>query len=77
MMKAIKKGFYVTELFGHGVDLVTGQYSRGASGFWIEKANLPIRLVKLLSVPISLICCHISHRRATLTAAMVQQHQRF
>ena len=40
MMKAIKKGFYVTELFGHGVDLVTGQYSRGASGFWIENGEL-------------------------------------
>ena len=40
MMKAIKTGFYVTELFGHGVDLVTGQYSRGASGFWIENGEL-------------------------------------
>ena len=40
MMKAIKNGFYVTELFGHGVDLVTGQYSRGASGFWIENGEL-------------------------------------
>lgn len=40
MMKAIQNGFYVTELFGHGVDLVTGQYSRGASGFWIENGEL-------------------------------------
>lgn len=32
----LQNGFYVTELVGHGVDLVTGQYSRGASGFWIE-----------------------------------------
>ncbi|WP_306119471.1 MULTISPECIES: TldD/PmbA family protein [unclassified Roseitalea] len=33
-------GFYVTEVFGQGVNLVTGEYSRGASGFWIEKGEL-------------------------------------
>ena len=40
IMQEIKTGFYVTELVGHGVDLVTGQYSRGASGFWIENGEL-------------------------------------
>ncbi|WP_297322816.1 TldD/PmbA family protein [uncultured Bartonella sp.] len=40
MIKSVKTGFYVTELVGHGVDLVTGQYSRGASGFWIENGEL-------------------------------------
>jgi len=40
IMKEINTGFYVTELVGHGVDLVTGQYSRGASGFWIENGEL-------------------------------------
>ena len=40
IMREIKTGFYVTELVGHGVDLVTGQYSRGASGFWIENGEL-------------------------------------
>lgn len=33
-------GFFVTELLGHGVDLVTGNYSRGAAGFWIEKGKI-------------------------------------
>jgi PmbA protein len=33
----ISSGFYVTELMGQGVNGVTGDYSRGASGFWIEK----------------------------------------
>lgn len=33
MIGQVAHGFYVTELFGHGVDLVTGQYSRGACGF--------------------------------------------
>jgi PmbA protein len=32
----IKEGFYVTELIGMGVNSVTGDYSRGAAGFWIQ-----------------------------------------
>ncbi len=32
----IAEGFYVTELIGFGVNQVTGDYSRGATGFWIE-----------------------------------------
>lgn len=36
----IKQGFYVTDLFGQGVNGVTGDYSRGAAGFWIENGEL-------------------------------------
>lgn len=36
----VGKGFYVTEVFGHGVNMVTGEYSRGASGIWIENGEL-------------------------------------
>jgi PmbA protein len=35
----IKDGFYVTDLIGHGASMVTGDYSRGASGFWIENGK--------------------------------------
>ena len=35
----IKDGFYVTDLIGSGVNMVTGDYSRGASGFWIENGQ--------------------------------------
>jgi PmbA protein len=35
----IENGFYVTSLIGMGVNLVTGDYSRGASGFWIENGE--------------------------------------
>jgi PmbA protein len=35
----IKDGFYVTDLIGMGVNLVTGDYSRGAAGFWIENGE--------------------------------------
>ncbi len=36
----IKEGFYVTDLIGSGVNGVTGDYSRGASGFWIENGKV-------------------------------------
>lgn len=36
----IKSGFYVTELIGMGVNGVTGDYSRGAAGFWIENGEI-------------------------------------
>ncbi|EKF17632.1 TldD/PmbA family protein [Nitratireductor pacificus] len=40
LIGSIRSGFYVTEVFGQGVDLVTGEYSRGAAGFWIEDGRL-------------------------------------
>ena len=36
----IKQGFYVTELMSMGVNGVTGDYSRGAAGFWIENGEI-------------------------------------
>jgi PmbA protein len=36
----IAEGFYVADLIGMGVNLVTGDYSRGAGGFWIENGEL-------------------------------------
>lgn len=36
----LPKGLYVTELIGHGVNAVTGDYSHGASGLWIENGEL-------------------------------------
>ncbi|SRR5579883_3360867 len=40
LMADIKQGFYVTELMGMGVNGVTGDYSRGAAGFWIENGEI-------------------------------------
>ncbi|MBI1273378.1 MAG: TldD/PmbA family protein [Alphaproteobacteria bacterium] len=36
----IERGFFVTDMMGMGVNGVTGDYSRGASGFWIEKGQI-------------------------------------
>ncbi|MDP3897276.1 MAG: metallopeptidase TldD-related protein, partial [Mesorhizobium sp.] len=51
MIGALKSGFYVTEVFGQGVDMITGEYSRGASGFWIENGELtfPVSEVTIAS----------------------------
>lgn len=40
LVGSVKNGFYVTEVIGQGVNMVTGEYSRGASGFWIENGEL-------------------------------------
>ncbi len=40
LLAEVKAGFYVTELMGFGVNLVTGDYSRGAAGLWIENGEL-------------------------------------
>jgi len=51
MIKSLKTGFYVTEVFGQGVDMITGEYSRGASGLWIENGELayPVAEVTIAS----------------------------
>ena len=40
IIQSVDEGLYVTELIGPGVNLVTGDYSRGAVGFWIDKGEL-------------------------------------
>jgi PmbA protein len=40
IIRSVKRGLLVTELIGFGVNLVTGDYSRGAAGFWIEDGEI-------------------------------------
>ena len=40
IIKATKRGLYVTEMMGYGFNAVTGDFSRGASGYWIENGEL-------------------------------------
>ncbi|KAA6205267.1 MAG: TldD/PmbA family protein [Candidatus Tokpelaia sp.] len=63
LIGSLKTGFYVTELIGRGVDLVTGQYSRGAAGFWIEN-GVPVYPVSEVSLGSDLL-----HMFAHMTAA--------
>ncbi|AVA20481.1 TldD/PmbA family protein [Rhizobium sp. LEGMi198b] len=51
LIRNVGNGFYVTELIGHGVNMITGEYSRGATGFWIENGELtfPVSEVTIAS----------------------------
>ncbi|WP_275789215.1 TldD/PmbA family protein [Pararhizobium gei] len=51
LIRSVGTGFYVTELIGQGVNMLTGEYSRGASGFWIENGELsfPVSEVTIAS----------------------------
>ncbi|MCG8037222.1 MAG: metalloprotease PmbA [Candidatus Thiodiazotropha taylori] len=40
LLKSMQRGLLVTELMGQGVNMVTGDYSRGATGFWIENGEI-------------------------------------
>src|SRR5207245_6183183 len=40
MLKKLQRGLLVTELMGQGVNLVTGDYSRGAAGYWVEGGEI-------------------------------------
>ena len=40
MLKTLGTGLLVTELMGQGVNVVTGDYSRGAAGFWVENGEI-------------------------------------
>ena len=40
LLKKMKRGLVVTELLGHGLNMVTGDYSRGVAGFWVEEGTI-------------------------------------
>ncbi|MDQ5880842.1 MAG: PmbA protein [Pseudomonadota bacterium] len=40
LLKKMNRGLLVTELLGHGVNYVTGDYSRGAAGYWVENGQI-------------------------------------
>jgi PmbA protein len=63
LIAEIEDGFYVTDLIGTGVNMVTGDYSRGAAGFWIEhgKRTYPVSEVTVAG--------HLTEMFSTLTPA--------
>jgi PmbA protein len=63
LMSDIKAGLYITEMMGFGVNTITGDYSRGASGFWIENGELayPVNEVTIAG--------NLEHMFSHLTAA--------
>jgi len=63
LVAEIADGFYITDLIGMGVNLVTGDYSRGASGFWIENG------VRTYPVSEVTIAGHLNEMFASLAPA--------
>jgi PmbA protein len=51
MLKKLGTGLLVTEVMGQGVSIVTGDYSRGASGFWVENGGIayPVEEITIAS----------------------------
>jgi PmbA protein len=63
LIAEIKDGFYVTDLIGMGTNLVTGDYSRGASGVWIENGEMTYPVSEVT------IAGHLNDIFASLTPA--------
>jgi PmbA protein len=63
MVAEIEEGFYVVDLIGMGVNGVTGDYSRGAGGFWIENGELTYPVSEVT------IAGHLTEMFRTLTPA--------
>ncbi|MBT7942887.1 MAG: TldD/PmbA family protein, partial [Alphaproteobacteria bacterium] len=63
LIAGIQNGLYVTELMGSGVNGITGDYSRGASGFWIENGAIAYPVSELT------IAGNLMDMFASLTAA--------
>ena len=40
LLARMGRGLFVTELLGHGINYVTGDYSRGAAGYWVENGKI-------------------------------------
>lgn len=65
----IKDGFYVTETFGMGINTVTGDYSQGAAGFWIENGQIAYPVSEIT------IAGHLREMFASITPANDLQFQ--
>ena len=63
LISDISDGFYVTDMIGSGANTVTGDYSRGAAGFWIEKGELTYAVSEVT------IAGHMSEMFRALTPA--------
>ncbi len=51
LLRKMDRGLLITEVMGQGINLVTGDYSRGAAGFWVEKGEIqyPVHEVTIAS----------------------------
>ena len=79
IVRGIRKGLYVTELIGSGVNIVTGDYSRGAAGQWIENGEFayPVSEITIASnlqrmlMDIVAIGCDLEFRSSVAAPTLV------
>lgn len=64
LIRRMGRGLLVTELMGQGVNLVTGDYSRGAAGYWVENGEIQFPVRKSPSPPTCATCSAVSSRSA-------------
>ena len=68
MLRSSAAGFFVIELMGQGVNYVTGDYSRGAAGFWVENGKIayPVHEVTIAGNLREMFASHRRRRRRRL-----------
>jgi PmbA protein len=79
MLKKLGTGLVVTEVMGQGVSILTGDYSRGASGYWVEKGELafPVEEITIAAnlrdmfAGIVAIGSDVDHRSHVLTGSIL------
>ena len=82
MLKKLGTGLLVTDVMGQGVSIVTGDYSRGASGFWVENGEIayPVEEITIASnlremfMGIAAIGADIDPRSHILTGSILVDH---
>jgi PmbA protein len=79
MLKKLGTGLVVTEVMGQGVSILTGDYSRGASGYWVEKGEFafPVEEITIAAnlrdmfAGIVAIGADVDHRSHVLTGSIL------
>lgn len=79
LIKTMGCGLLVTELLGHGINMVTGDYSRGAAGFWIENGEIQFPVaeitiagnLKTMFLNLVAIANDVDHRSTILTGSIL------
>ena len=71
LIRKMDRGLLVTELMGQGVNQVTGDYSRGASGFWVEGGEIryPVEEVTIAG---NLLDMFRGHRRGRIRCGLAR-----
>ena len=68
MLRKLGRGLFVIELMGQGVNYVTGDYSRGAAGFWVENGRIayPVHEITIAGNLREMFAGHRRRRRRRL-----------